>query len=416
MADLRTTLSNAARTGAATLLDIPDAIDRLVDFPDNGFGILGQLDDFTDGARAAFRDLLTPDPDGNPYGPGLPTPTIPPQQPAPPGQCPGEAYSVSATATAVGNNGVPDDGAATVSVVGPVFAAFVGLDQPSPSSSAIFGVLYIASQDVINSIQNPSNARVQRLLNSGNAPDGFFEAPDRRLTAWSLGISIFGPNEQITASSVNITRQDGLPDDCGVEPPPEPPFIDDPVTYDPPTGPPITISPVLTFNPIRITVNNTAIIPIGIVYNDVDITANLNLNIGSVEFNFGGGNGGGGDCCLPPQLPELPPADPDPEPDPGNESRISGVIITVTDISSDANFTAFQMPQGPTIYFPDLGLISFRVRIDGILSWTAPIRIQNRRQIIPVPWPEGAVDVAGLSRPGVNFTITVIYDDIAQLP
>lgn len=371
MADLRTTLENAARTGAATLLDIPDAIDRLVDFPDDGFGILGQLDDFTDGVRAGFRDLLTPDPDGNPYTPGLPTPNLP----GPPmGNCP-----VTYTGTVRFNSdrfGNPDQRTGFVNGPGAI-ARVVG-----------------------NTVGQ--NQQLQLTNDAGNI-----------ITLISFTPQTQGELMEIV--SAEFVPRDGSPDSCPGATPPPPPFIDDPVTYDPPTGPPITITPIITFNPITVNFNNTTIIPIGIMYNDVDIKANLNLNLGGVEFNFGGG-GGGSDCCLPPQLPELPPSEPDPEPDPDNVSKISGVIVTVTSISPDANFTAFQMPQGPTIYFPDLGLISFRVRIDGVLSWTAPIRIQNRRQIIPVPWADGAVDVAGLSRPGVNFTITTVFDDFAQPP
>lgn len=372
MASLRDTLENAIRTGACTLLDIPDAVDRLVDFGPNGTGILGQLDDFTDGVRNGYRDAICPSPSDNPYSPNLPTPVLPG---ATEGNCP-------------------------VTYIGRITYNSDRFGNPALGTGLINGP-GARARVVGDTVGQPQ--QLQLFNDAGNVLNVVNFVPAT-------------PGELITIVSTEFVRQDGQPDNCPEAGPFPPPRIEEPITYEPPTGSPITITPIFNFNPIRVTVNNNVIIPVAVAYADVDITANLNLNIGRVEFNFGGGNGDGGDCCLPPNLPELPPADPDDPGPPSQEQRISAVIITVTSISDDTNVTQFQFPSGPSVFFPDLGLITFRVRIDDVLSWTAPIRIQYRRQLIPVPWPDGAVDVAGLNRPGVNFTITTVFDDYAQLP
>ena len=415
MADLRTTLGNAIRTGACTLLDIPDAIDRLVDFPPSGTGILGQLDDFTDGVRDGYRDLICPAPDDNPYAPGLPNPTIPP---IPGGQCPVEydlSFTLSGTRVGTGVPVGPDN--RTVRIIGP-FEGFVP-GNPNLGDFAggfIWGAAVQAAAIVtFGPTTWQSGAAVLGLPNptrgGQTTPPGGTQSAFINGNGGGGGFTV----ENIQVTNVVFTRVDGQPDNCPEQGPPPPPFIDDPIEYDPPTGAPITIAPVIIFNPINIDINNNVRIPVNITYNDVDIQANLNLNIGSIEFNFGNGDGDGGDCCPPPQVPELPPADPEPEPPPATEERIAGVIVTVTQVSDDANFTEVFVPNGPSLFFPDLGLVIFRVRTENVLSWLAPVRIQNRRQFIPVNWREGAVDVVAQAREGANLTLTVVYDDYNQV-
>ena len=242
-----------------------------------------------------------------------------------------------------------------------------------------------------------------------------------------------------TATVTSIARLDGLPDNCGDGPnaPPRnviPPPVDVPdFVYNDDSG--NTINVPLTF-------------AFGLAYFDADFNLNLPVTV-NVKFDFDVPvtvapkfdvvfNVGTGDFVFKPTLPPgqkppdptgpdrpdnvypdpLPPPNndptaPDPPPPPDeNELRrvIVGCLVTTTDIDQPNPLTQLGQDVNPDVYIPDLGLVSFLIQVAGTSGgWTEDIRVKNRRQVIPCPWKQGAIDVRGTPRPGVEFTVTPIY-------
>lgn len=371
VASYRETLEGAVRSAACRVLGVADGIDRVLDVPERPFPLLGAADDYTDGVREFYRESICPDPASDPYPAPGPTPIFPgPEQ----GNCP------------TGYNG-------TVVFSSSRFGQGVTRTRGIPGPGARWRVV----GDTVG-----QNQQLQLINDAGTVlPEISFTPADE--------------DELIVIDSQEFARIDGLPDDCPEAAPPGPPRVEDPITYDPPTGPPVTISPVITFPPVVIDRSNNLIVPVIVAYANVRVTANLNLNVGSINFNFGRGSGGGKDCCPPPQIPGTPPTDPDGTPPPAEDVVIQGVIITVTQLNATAPATRVLNPNGPNAYFPDLGLVWFRVRVDRTLPWLPPIKIQGTFTLIRCPWPEGAVDVSAIAREGVNFTITLVYANVSSL-
>ena len=369
MVGLRETLVRSARASACAVMRISDGLDNLLDVPNRPFPLAGQLDDYTDAARGLYRDLICPEPSENPYGAGGPPATIPAQEP---GLCP-VGYEWFFT-----------------------FGNTSGIGGPPPGTpQGPFGNLGPLG-DFFD-----SNGTIRMFVEGGQSSV---------LIANSGSVAVNMPER------VMVTRQDGQPDVCPEEPgvpPTPPPFTEAPVTYDDVDGNPIVIVPRFEFDPVIVSPTNDFNLPFNLTYNNFRIKGVVNLNLGGVKFNFGGGSGVDNDCCLP-STPENPtPPDPEGEPDPTDENRIVGVVVTTTDIGQDANITVVQNPNGPNYHFPDLALVTFRVNIDGSFYWLAPQKVQIRQQVVPVLWDGGAVAVSVVSRPGVTLTTERI---VAKVP
>ena len=371
MVGLRETLENAVRAAACSALGVADGLDRILNVPSRPFPLLGQLDDYTDAARDFYRDAVCPSPADNPYPPGGPTPIIPPNLG---GQCPGVRYNVS-----------------------------YEVDFPlggNPNNTVIGGLQNLVGPITGIRVQATNNVSQVVVEHGGTETNGIFETNS----------SANYQNPRFTA----ISRTDGSPDECP-ENVPEPPRVEDPIEYDPPDGgAPIQITPIITLPPVIISPTNNLIIPVGIAYANVRITAALNLNIGSVSFNFGGGSGGDKDCCLPPAPPDMPPADPDNPGPPADISVIQAVLITTTDIDQDTNVTEVFNDGGPSLFFPDIASVVFRVRAANVLPYLNPIKVQTRYALIECPYSQGAVDFSVVPRPGVTLTATPIYASVSR--
>jgi len=184
----------------------------------------------------------------------------------------------------------------------------------------------------------------------------------------ALGAEFFWPagaTQQEFAGSIsitNITRVDGLPDDCGnVPPPPPPPFPPPGVTYNRPItytnneGDDITINAPITLYAPVVDINGNWTIPFDIELPDVTIPGDF-VFAPDIDIN------------LYPQRPtgdrgkadnedEINDAeDEDGEPDPPDERGevIIGVIVR-TVVPPEAIQTAIATTEGPAIYAPRLG-------------------------------------------------------------
>ena len=371
MSDFRTSLVNAARQAAANTLGIADGLDELLDVPNDRFPFLGALDDWTDRARAGIRDLLEPDPGNAAYPPGGGQPTFP--GPAP-GQCP-----VNYTAT--------------YSWIDPIFGSGVQTFTQNilgPNVRMDLGGTELGQIALIRVVSDVAQGQVQRSYQITE------ERPPIQLVSFSA------------------VRADGQPDVCPEQGPPLPPFVDDPITYDPPSGPPITITPRFEFFPIDLDINGNLSLPISVTTVDADFNMSVNLNTGDTSFNFGFGSGGGSACCPPPATQTDPPESLEPEPEPEEELIITGVIATITQIPDNAVPTRVPTQGGYELLFPDAGLAIFRLKIDDSLSWSSPIRIQRKSQFIPAPEGATAIDCDLVARPGIDITLTKVYATITQ--
>lgn len=224
----------------------------------------------------------------------------------------------------------------------------------------------------------------------------------------------------------NIVRQDGQPDNCGSPPPDYPPLTPPDVTiprdvpYTNSDGVDVTIPVVFVFARAVLDVDANVTIPFTLnLTPTLNITGNVNVD-GTVNFNFGGGTATTGpkdprkdDCGDIPQPTGPVPIDPTdseqpPQPDREREEVIKGVLVTVTSLENERASTILQS-DNPDIYAPSLGHVQFLCRIGQTsAAWTSDQPVKNRRNLIPCPWADGAIDVRGTPQPGVTWTLTPI--------
>lgn len=274
----------------------------------------------------------------------------------------------------------------------------------------------------------PGNATTLDVIAAPDSlhPDGFYTAAQVPTN--------FGGGENVNSCTiVSVVRVDGQPDNCGSLPPTVPPYVPgsnsttNNITYTTDEGDNISIPTTITFGYGRLGINGTLNIPFTLNLNvtpTVNITGNLNLNTGDVEYNVGNpalppsSCGGNSDDYVPSpdDIPPVSPGNPDvpdPIPDPvkpQTRKLMTAALVTVTTVPKSV--TEIFQSGNPNVLAPDAGLISFQISVGGYTGWTEDIRIKNIRQIVPVPWKGGAIDVKGTPREGGQFTITPIYERI----
>lgn len=231
---------------------------------------------------------------------------------------------------------------------------------------------------------------------------------------------------------LEITRADGLPDNCGslpgTDPPTTPPTSTVNVTYNTQNNAIITLPVTFIYAPIRVGVNGTLNVPVSVrVNNELNpsFTLNINLSDGTVTTNPAD-NGDGvapkvpqNEYDTPTDTPPTPPGVPDStslppstEP-PASVSRIRGVVVTVP-TAPPGQSVIFQT-SNPDIYIPRLGNVQFLCNIGGVEAWTEDIPVRNRRQVIQCPWEGGAIKVRGTPAPGVTWTLSPIWAEFDEV-
>jgi len=318
-------------------------------------------------------------------------------------------------------------------------------EPPPPFNGGQCPTLYSVTAQATVELQNPPSSEqttattqlpgpirgiTQRVIGSSDQIVILFTNLDGTLGE----TTIFGttrPSGQFTAFSITqVTRVDGLPDDCGnpVPPRPDPPppgsnTDTDIVNWDDSTGSPQTNNINVTLG-ISFT-NNVGDIIIPVEVNadiDVSATVNFNLSTGGVSIapslNIDAGNRNGNTnvnnynnttvTISPPTSPIAPDS---PVDDPREERTIRGVIVTVTSIDALRASIIGQF-DNPDIYVPRLGNVQFRCRIGttGTTAWTSDIAVKNERNLIECPWQWGALEVRGTPEPGITWTLTPVYE------
>lgn len=326
--------------------------------------------------------------------------------PAPPftgGQCSGVTYRVYVNANRVyagGASGAPSS--TPISTYGDVQGAVVGCFSVDADTS------------VSLTIEGATNAIPDQVAGISPADYG----------KWSYqAISI-----------TSVVRLDGLPDTCGNPPPVPPPLspgdnvVNNNVTYVNSDGDTVTNNFNFVFGYAQVNLNGQLEIPVTIqntVTPTLNVSGTLNLSSGNININLGDPGspvGSGGGCTpdpannpdtppLPTGLPPSAPLPPSSQDMPEKRKILRGCVVTTTTVGSNIG----QVVQGddPTIYVPDLGLVSFLVQVGNFTAWSVPQKIQQTRQVIECPWPNGAIDVKGTPRPNCSFTITPIYTQVS---
>lgn len=223
-----------------------------------------------------------------------------------------------------------------------------------------------------------------------------------------------------TVFITEVINQDG-PDDCG-DPAPAP-------ATDPTVNPPNPLPP-FSFDPGDGGQPETY---------EPDIAIEPGPSGPAIRFRFPDGDyyvdPGGVDivaptipdtCCPPNAVPPdpetiqpdpqegepepTPPGDPEPDPATEEEERaIVAVVVTASNIATPS--TPIGGTDGsPVVYAPRLGSLQFRIEFgDGQTAWTGDIDIKTAQQAIPVPFPQGAVDVRVFAYGGTSFKIRRYY-------
>jgi hypothetical protein len=314
---------------------------------------------------------------------GEPAPALPPP-PFTGGQCPGVDYTV-VTETVVNGSG---QGQVTTIGPGPVDA---GTERREDETGTF---AFVEFSGPWSGGSNPGN-EFTRILGSASDPN------------------------TVSLNVISVTRNDGLPDDCGdpsIGPPTYEPgdYTTNPtITYDDPAGgSPITINPDVTVTPVYI--DGDGLINVPIIFNFEDgssLFGDIVLSTGDIVFNIGGGTGPTtptDDSPVPDDGgPDGDPADPGEE----DEPRIIAVMCRTTAIASTARVGPIDQDGGaPELYIPRLGQVTFKCTIGGGrgVAWTQDIDIRYSVCVIPCPVSWGALGVAVTPMPGVSISFTPI--------
>lgn len=202
---------------------------------------------------------------------------------------------------------------------------------------------------------------------------------------------------------VTVTRQDGLPDDCGDPESPVTPLPESDRTFPIDFG--LGIGPVIFFAP-RLTVNGNLNVPFTIEVGEVNVTGELSLNTGEINLNFGG---------TPTQLPpdivptpdsEVPPAEQD-DPNDDRPANIIGVIVVAVPTGQN---TATEIPVNgfPNLLIPRLADVSFKIRIKNKSHWTSDLPVKSRNAYIACPGEIDAIDVVAVAQKGWQISYTPV--------
>lgn len=248
-------------------------------------------------------------------------------------------------------------------------------------------------------------------------------------TYTDLGTEPASTNIKTVWQNITVTRQDGLPDNCGNPPAPTPtpePGYNSPlivVNYTDNSSNDVNLNTRFTFLQPIVKIDGTIRVPLRVDVGDigVNIRGDINLNTGDININFGNQNYNPSNepnpdaYDSPDDIPDVPPDVPTPvippspnNPDPDTTTIIRACIVTVSSIGDEQSI--IYQNANPDIYVPNLGFVQFLIAVNNRLAWTSDIPVKNTRNFIPCPWLGGALAVRGTPRVGVAWTISPVYD------
>ena len=298
-----------------------------------------------------------------------PYPALPPDQiPFTGGQCPGTQYSFDATWTANNN---PESSSQDFAATGPVIGLEVEVTGPTKQ------LLLVA------------NGGIQRTI-----------------------LRSIGTQFELTPGTLTLRPPTNGPDNCG-NPPGTPTPV--PLDYDLPDGTPTSEMVTVVVGPPRIGPNGNIVFPVRIQGNGLDVEIQFNSDGSDPRIAPPNSDPDATECCPSEGADGDSPTNDEPDP-PDSDRRIIGVKVVTTSLSPDATPTRVLSNDGPRLYVPRLGTVSFGVNQAGQRSWLNPIDIKNKNCYIPCPLESGAVDVEVLPVTGVALNVNPIYAEVVVPP
>ena len=235
-----------------------------------------------------------------------------------------------------------------------------------------------------------------------------------------------------TTEIISLTRDDGLPDNCGsvvpAPPVPVPPTgTGDPVsiTYNNDEGDTINLNGTVVFAPVVVNVSGNLIVPFSLNLNanfNIPINGSINLTTGDINLDFGGnGQGNESSDCKDPT--KLPPAEPEPpdasdppvappplnpeDPDAPKRKLLRGVVCYVSGDSS--RVTTVSQPNTTPYFAPRCGNVRFLLQVGNSVVWSQAIPVQGDRELVRCDWEGGALDVRVDPYAGFDIALQRVY-------
>jgi hypothetical protein len=255
-----------------------------------------------------------------------------------------------------------------------------------------------------------------RIPIEGNTSSRTYTGPIKGITPGANGNGVFilhgtnlttvaiDPVPTNTYDDMEITsvqRIDGLPDDCGNYSPP-------PLT-DPERRRPININnndgDIIFAFPI-LNVNGDLTVPFNLNVGELNLSGEVELNTGDINFNFGG-------QPTDPDTPEVPTPDGEPpdgdddDPEDDKPANIIGVVV-VSRQSGNAPATELTFPNSPNVLIPRVATVQFKIRIKNKSHWTSEIPVRSKNAYIHCPAEIDAIDVVTTSDPGWIVSATPV--------
>ena len=256
------------------------------------------------------------------------------------------------------------------------------------------------------------------------SPDGddqlwLIRGATSEITALATSVS-----QTVFYTSFNVSRVDGMPDDCGDPEPSVSPVnvvnnITNNITYNDNTGAPVVEVVNYNFGFAYVDANAEFFIPITVDVGGISIPVRFNVSTGDISFNFGGrgggGSGGGGDTIIlepePPDSPDDVPVPTPPAEDPREELQIVGVMVTTTNIGVGFAGTQVDGQLAPDLYLPRLAQVLFEYRFsDGSVGWSTPLPVNNRREFVESPRPGNTIGAQIIQAPGVTAVFSIVRE------
>lgn len=298
-----------------------------------------------------------------------PYPALPPDQiPFTGGQCPGTQYSFDATWTANNN---PESSSQDFAATGPVIGLEVEVTGPTKQ------LLLVA------------NGGLQRTI-----------------------LRSIGTQFELTPGTLTLRPPTNGPDNCG-NPPGTPTPV--PLDYDLPDGTPTSEMVTVVVGPPRIGPNGNIVFPVRITGNGLDVEIQFNSDGSDPRIAPPNSDPEATECCPSEDVDADSPPNDEPDP-PDSDRRIVGAKVVTTSISPDVLATRILNVNGPELYFPRLGSISFGVNEAGQLAWLNPQDVQNKNCYVPCPVEGGATDIQSNPLPGVVFNVNPVYAEVVVPP
>lgn len=288
--------------------------------------------------------------------------------------------------------------------------------DPQPELGQCAGVQYTVCASALNNFGNPVNTcrtgigpffglSIIPIGGQGNVNLGFEFAGGR--SNW-LTLSAQAGENSIEASTIDdVTRTDGLPDDCGdiPDPLPQPQPIETTTNITYGDNNEFSLTTPIFFLPVINNFNGQLQIPFRLP--NINIRGNINVTPdGEIDLDFDFPDPiprPDGDDILPEPEPEDGdeiPEEPEDEPNETGDPPILAIFGKITTTNRTRATTIFQ-PGAPNIIAPRAGIVRFRIATGSGSAWSSDIPIKNQDFFIPCPAPWGAIDAIAVADTGV---------------